>query len=93
MAYFIGATRGVRWVRKTATHFKGGLMAFLSEALGMDNLLVVSYSAWITGTVEQYQKEAIRTAKAIRRESIRKARLASGHTTGGANGIVDSFNS
>lgn len=60
------------WVSDTATLFKNALMAILAEALGVDHRFAVSYSAWITGTVEEYHKEAIRTAKAIPNESIRK---------------------
>ena len=61
------------WVSDTATHFKNGLIAMLAEALNVDHHFAVAHSAWTNGTVERYNREVIRTAKAILSETGRGA--------------------
>ena len=45
----------------------------LAEALNVDHRVAVAHSAWTNGMVERYNREVIRTAKAILSETGRGA--------------------
>lgn len=57
------------WVSVTATYFKNEPMNILAEAFGVDCQFVWTYFAGTIGMIEWFNKEIIRTAKAISRKA------------------------
>ena len=57
------------WVSDSAAHFKNRLLMMLGEALGVDHHFAVANSAWTNGTVERFNREIIRTCKALLNEN------------------------